>query len=102
MKTLLALGLLIFSGCVDQAQTVVVDDVSKEQKQLLISKQKNPHAVRLKVKGQTDGSFNLLGLDFKGGIIDDSYLVDWYSDTLIFHYKPVTATSGHLKVQCDF
>lgn len=96
------LGILIFPGCVDPERTIVIDDLSKEKRQVLISKQEHPYAIRLKIKRQTDGSFSVIGINLKGGVIDTDLLVDWYSDTLMFHYKPITAKKGHLKIQYYF
>lgn len=105
MKTLLPILLaatMLSSGCVNSGRTIVIDDLSKEKKQLLRSDQEHPYAIRLTVKGKTDGAFSIMGFNLHGGVIDTSFLVDWYADTLMFHYKPITTKTGRLKIQYDF
>ncbi|SIO51840.1 hypothetical protein SAMN04488055_5121 [Chitinophaga niabensis] len=69
---------------------------------MVISEREDPFNYRLLIRGETDGSYKVNRIDLPKGSVDTSFLIDWYADTLVIKYEPVTAKHGHLRIRYNF
>lgn len=105
MKTILSTfvlsSMLTLIACSGD-RTIVINDLSKPMEQTVRSKNKNPSNYFFSLKGEADGTFKVNGINLEKGIVDTSFLSDWYADTLVFKYEPGTAKNGHLTIKYSF
>ncbi|WP_343307475.1 hypothetical protein AAHN97_10090 [Chitinophaga niabensis] len=97
MKTILSTvvlsSILTLIACSGD-RTIVINDLSKSMEQTVKAKNKNPSNYFFSLKGEADGNFMVNGINLEKGIVDTSFLSDWYADTPTFKYEPGTEKKG--------
>ena len=101
MRNILIICLtLILTSCYDG--TIVIADLSKRYEQKVVSKSGNPWNIKIKVTGESDGTYRVFGVNFKKGKVDQIVKPDAYLDTITLNYEPITAKKGKLVIKYDY
>ena len=87
-----------------------VDNSPRTFKLTIDNEAKFPHSMDLRIKGKLNGKA-IIGYGWSDTTIYQSDTVengfeklfggDWYSDSCFVFYKPITATSGEIEIQCE-
>lgn len=101
LSTFVLSSILTLTACSGD-RTIVINDLSKSMEQTVRTTQKTPINYSFSLKGEADGTYKINGIELEKGIVDTSFLSDWYADTLVFRYKAGTAKNGHLTIQYRF
>lgn len=104
MKSYLISGLLFLITSCERGFNgqIVIDDVSKRSEYKVVSAYSKRWNIRLRITGETDGSFRFFGAPFEKGKVDFEGTGDAYPDTLTLDYEPTTAKKGKIIIKYDY